>query len=238
MKGRHIVQLPLCLLPCLFSSTRARILVDPVHNTCAALGSAVVSGLLTDVTKLAQHALHNMNSAERQSTGWDYFDTTTTYNTIFDATSPDSQSRWNAVKTNLQTMAGASSTSRNIYISCDDTALWTKVPGNPPTLTFHDPSNGQSRTGLSANFVVQCAQRVNGQHPIGYHFTYDGSVRFIVLCKNQNGGDLLLSDLSPNAGSSLGDQTTLSTVLFHELTHALIDYSMQPNTSRSVHVAD
>ncbi|KAF2166823.1 hypothetical protein M409DRAFT_54604 [Zasmidium cellare ATCC 36951] len=225
MKIQHLCPRRVFLLACLLHSAEAVILVDPVHNTCGAQGSSTVQGLLTDVTNLAQHALNSMNSLDNgQSSGWDFYRTVVTFDSFFDATSPGAQTRWNDVKSNLGTMAAAPSTTRNVYVSCDDSALWTQAQDG--TLTFNDPSNGQSYPGYSTATTKRCADPViiNGtpNTQIGYRIQIN-NIEFVQLCLKQNGGDILLNQLSLAEGNNLDDETTLSTVLFHELTHALID---------------
>ena len=185
---------------------------------------------MSDVTNMGSSALGLMQKAEAgQLSNWDRYTVMATFNAFFDGESADAQSRWDTVKTNLGTMANLGTTSPNVYVTCDDRTLWVEDTGPPVTYNFSNPVTGQTNTGFQPNLVKRCQDGVTQPdgsiaYQIAYRIQIQG-VEYISLCLQQNSGDYLLSQQSYNPGDNLDDKNTLSTTLFHEMTHAAIPSS-------------
>lgn len=143
MGNLHTFTLVLFLLNALFCTAFASILFDPVHDTCGPNGAAGGAEFLSDVANMAKSALKITNDAHTLQTR-ERYRVMAAYNAFFDATSLDSQNRWNEVQgqqsphqvitksgadltvENLRVMAALDTNSQhNVYVQCDDAHLWS-----------------------------------------------------------------------------------------------------------------
>ncbi|KAF2876281.1 hypothetical protein BDV95DRAFT_221320 [Massariosphaeria phaeospora] len=200
----------------------ATIIFDPVQNTCGSNGAAAGAALMAEVTSLGSHAAKLMDEAHpgnlRVSDPWKFYRVMTAYNAFFDAHHSDGVNRWDDVKSKLDIMGNLGSNSPNVFVACDDTPFWDAT--NPSALIFHDPDQKKDVT-FGPGQLTCAGGNTADKNMIGYRISIN-NVNYIMLCLKQNGGKSLLSEHTFNEGDSLNDKTTLSSVLFHEMSHAAI----------------
>ena len=217
IKSTMYIGLLLDILP----SALAIVEWDPTHNTCGSGPGG--PAILSEVAQMGSAALGFMNNLQQnqQSNPWDYYRTATIFDTIFDSRASDAASRWSTVQSNLGTMANLVSSSPNVYVTCDDTTLWTVSPSSSvgAATTFRNPVDNQNYD--YPNGFTTCKDPVNGQYQLGYRVNVGGT-EFISLCLANNHPTELLSQQTYSEGQSITDITTLSTTFFHEMCHVAL----------------
>jgi hypothetical protein len=217
----------------------AQIQWDDVYNSCGPPADTAVGGaaILSDVANMGKTAGAFMDKLDAgQLTPWDYFRVAAMFDVVFDAQQPDAKTRWSTVRTNLQTMANIATTQEKIWVSCDDTTLFSvdKV-GSTSRQFFTDP---YSKSKIYTDPPVpQCADGVvvNGvtQYLQGYRTTIN-NINLLIICSGQNERrPLTLDKLTYGVGSDLYSLMTVSTVFFHEMSHVMISSSMSQEDPRA-----
>lgn len=208
-------------------NAHAQIKFDDVYNSCGNPTDVNTGGaaMFADIINMAKSSGSYMDKAKSgQFKSWDYFAIISAFNAFFDATQPDADTRWLTVRKNLQTIEDIPLNEPPVWISCDDTTLFFRETDGRQY--FKDPHN-KAKTYMPTP-VLLCADPVisNGQqnYQIAYRCQIPGTGgNLIVICKDnsQVPSSSVLSQLNFKVGDDLFNQQTLSTIIFHELTHVI-----------------
>jgi hypothetical protein len=223
--------LPFILMAARLFPAHAQVQWDDVYNSCGPPANTAVGGaaIISDVVNMGKVSGAFMDKLEAgQLDPWDNYRVATMFDVVFDAKQPDAKNRWSTVRTNLQIMENIATTQKTVWVSCDDTTLFSvEEEGSTSRQFFTDP---YSKAKIYTQPPVrQCADEVvvNGVTKVqfGYRFKINNH-NLLVICSGRNEKRPLTFDkLTYGMGSDLYSLMTVSAIFFHEMSHVLIDSS-------------
>jgi hypothetical protein len=227
--------LPFILMAVRLFPAHAQVQWDDVYNSCGPPANTAVGGaaIISDVVNMGKVSGAFMDKlVARQLDPWDNYRVAEMFDLVFDAKHPDAKNRWSTVRTNLQIMENIATTQKTVWVSCDDTTLFSVEEEDGTSRQFFtDPYSKvkiytDTQTGTPFR---QCADGVVVNGVTRYQLAYRLKINnhnLLVICSGHNEKRPLTFDkLTYGMGSDLYSLMTVSAIFFHEMSHVLIDSS-------------